>query len=215
MTNKSNQDIDKYFTIESNQQAEIKIKGSKFIGYAASVGTKDESISFLEQIRAKHFDATHNCFAYQIGWNGSEYRFSDDGEPSGSAGRPILFSIQKYKYSDIIVVVTRYFGGTKLGVGGLVRAYSDATEAVLDLCVSKTINRTNDVDVFCRYEELSIVKRIINETAVSFMEEYTDAVKFTVKIPISKTDDFINQISTSTNTKSNAKLIAPSLADHK
>ena len=202
-----NFDIDKYYTIKEKTEAEIKIKGSKFIGYAAPAKTKEAALIALEQVRAKHFDATHNCFAYQIGWDCNEFRASDDGEPSGSAGKPILLTIQKYEYSDIIVVVTRYFGGTKLGVGGLVRAYSDAAEEVLKLCEKQIVNRTKAVKINCRYEEISLIKRILSETAISFQEEYTDTIEIIADIPISKTENFIKQISASTNTKANAILI--------
>ena len=202
-----NFDIDKYYTIKEKIEAEIKIKGSKFIGYAAPAKTKEDALIALEQVRAKHFDATHNCFAYQIGWDCNEFRASDDGEPSGSAGKPILLTIQKYEYSDIIVVVTRYFGGTKLGVGGLVRAYSDAAEEVLKLCEKQIVNRTKAVKINCRYEEISLIKRILSETAISFQEEYTDTIEIIADIPISKTENFIKQISASTNTKANAILI--------
>jgi len=134
-------------------------------------------------------------------------RASDDGEPSGSAGIPILLTIQKFEYSDIIVVVTRYFGGTKLGVGGLVRAYSEAAEEVLKLCERQIVNRTKSVKINCRYEEISLIKRILSETAISFQEEYTETIEIIANIPVSKTESFIKQISATTNTKANAVLV--------
>lgn len=187
-------DIDKYYTIQEKAEAEIKIKGSKFIGYAAPANSRDAALNFLEEIRAKHFDATHNCYAFQIGWNRNDFRAADDGEPSGSAGKPILLIIQKFDVSDIIVIVTRYFGGTKLGVGGLVRAYSAAAEEVLKLCEKKTVHRTNSIKIDCRYEEISLVKRMLNETAISFEEQYSDKIEIIAQIPISKTDNFIKQL---------------------
>ena len=205
--------MDKYFTIKEAKEAELKIKGSKFIGFAAPAKSKEIALELLEQIRTKHFDATHNCFAYQIGCDCNIMktvkinRYSDDGEPSNSAGKPILLAIQKFDYSDIIVVVTRYFGGTKLGVGGLVRAYSETAEEVLKLCESQTVNRTRTVKINCRYEEISLVKRILSETAISFKEEYTDKIEIFAEIPISKTENFIKQISSSTNTKASAVLV--------
>ncbi len=113
--------IDIYYTIEKIETEEIKIKGSKFIGTAAHTPTKESAMEFLTLMRSQFFDATHNCYAYRIGWNGMEYRFSDDGEPNGTGGKPILFTLSKFEVSDLIVVVTRYFGGTKLGVGPLAR----------------------------------------------------------------------------------------------
>ena len=193
--------IDYYFTIKDVQRAEIKIKSSKFIATVSSVNSLDNAIDFLSKIRAEFFDATHNCFAYRIGWDGSTFRASDDGEPSGSAGKPILFSIEKFDVSDVIVVVTRYFGGTKLGVGGLVRAYSDAAELALEKCEKQIINRTKSVKINCRYEEISIIKRLIEHWAVSFEETYSDAVEIIANIHISKVEQFAATVKTATNAK--------------
>ncbi|MDR0927724.1 MAG: YigZ family protein [Ignavibacteria bacterium] len=198
---------DYYYTIEDTATAEIKIKGSKFIGYAAPATDKDSAVAYLDAIRSKHFDATHNCFAYQIGCDGNDFRSSDDGEPSGTAGKPILLAIKKYEVSDIIVVVTRYFGGTKLGVGGLIRAYSDAAEEVLKLCVKKIVHRTNAIHITCRYEEVSFIKRMLSQTAISFTEDYTDKVEFIANIPLSKTQSFIEQIVSGTNTLATAAML--------
>ncbi len=193
--------IDYYYSIQDIQRAEIKIKSSKFIATSAPVFNVDEAVNFLNKIRAEFFDATHNCFAYRIGWDGNTFRAVDAGEPNGSAGKPILFAIQKYDISDVIVIVTRYFGGTKLGVGGLVRAYSAATEAVLEKCEKKIINRTLPITINCRYEDISIVKRIVDDLAISFNEEYSDSVEIIANIPISKVDFFISSIQTATNAK--------------
>ena len=193
--------IDYYFTIKDVQRAEIKIKSSKFIATVSSVNSLDNAIDFLSKIRAEFFDATHNCFAYRIGWDGSTFRASDDGEPSGSAGKPILFSIQKFDVSDVIVVVTRYFGGTKLGVGGLVRAYSDAAELALEKCEKQIINRTKSVKINCRYEEISRIQRLIEPWAVSFEETYSEAVVIIANIHISKVEQFAATVKTATNAK--------------
>ena len=193
--------IDYYFTIKDVQRAEIKIKSSKFIATVSSVNSLDNAIDFLSKIRAEFFDATHNCFAYRIGWDGSTFRASDDGEPSGSAGKPILFSIQKFDVSDVIVVVTRYFGGTKLGVGGLVRAYSDVAELALEKCEKQIINRTKSVKINCRYEEISIIKRLIEQWAVSFEETYSDVVEIIANIHISKVEQFAATVKSATNAK--------------
>jgi uncharacterized YigZ family protein len=190
--------IDFYYTIEKPKRAEIKIKGSRFIASAASVSSKEETNLFISAIRSEFFDATHNCFAYRIGWEGLEYRSSDDGEPSGSAGKPILFSIQKYDFNDSAVVVTRYFGGVKLGVGGLARAYSDAAQAVLETCKRKKINIVKPVKVFCSYEDISSVKKLIDEKAVKFEESYSDSVEYLVYLPVSIADSFSKNIISNT-----------------
>lgn len=199
-------DIDKYYTIETRQRAEIKIKGSKFIGTAAPAATKEEAATFLEEMRSEFYDATHNCFAYRIGWDGEEFRAADDGEPAGSAGKPMLDTIDKFDYRDIIVVVTRYFGGTKLGVGGLVRAYSGAAEEVLKLCGRKTVNRTKQLYISCTYEDISFVKRMIDIYAIDFREEYTDKVEFLTDIPLSKVESFQKAVFSRSNGKLNAQI---------
>lgn len=118
-------------TIAEPVQAEIIEKKSRFIGYAAPVETEEEAQAFLQEIRTRHRDATHNCYAYQVGEHNQYQRSSDDGEPSGTAGRPILEVIKGSGLANVIVVVTRYFGGTLLGTGGLVRAYSATAAAAL------------------------------------------------------------------------------------
>jgi uncharacterized YigZ family protein len=189
---------DFYYTIAKKERTEIKIKGSRFIATASYVHTKEEALAFLESIRKEFYNATHNCFAWRIGADGLEFRASDDGEPNGSAGKPILFVINKFDYSDIIVIVTRYFGGTKLGVGGLARAYSDATEAVLELCERKPIHVTIPVKVFCSYEDISIIKSLISQYALSYEELYHDAAEFTANVAQSKTEEFCAQVTTQT-----------------
>jgi uncharacterized YigZ family protein len=169
---------------------EIKIKGSRFIANAGPADTKGTALDFLDSLKAKYHNATHNCYAYRIGKDGLNYRAVDDGEPAGSAGKPILFSITKHNLSDIIVVVTRYFGGTKLGVGGLSRAYGEITNNVLDICKIQPVYITVNLKVFCTYEDLDDVKKIIHEFAVSFDENYQDAIEFNVQIPISQVENF-------------------------
>jgi len=126
---------DEFFTIEQGQTAELKIKGSRFIGTAQPVVTEQEAAEFITQISKKFHDATHHCYAFQVGFHSSVIaRYNDAGEPAGTAGMPILTVIKGKELTNTAVVVTRYFGGTKLGKGGLVRAYSDCTRLVLEKC---------------------------------------------------------------------------------
>lgn len=115
-----------YITVSGHGQTEIVIKKSRFIANVAPVRSEAEAWAFIEQIRTQHKEATHNCFAFKAG---TAQRLSDDGEPSGTAGRPIYDVIDKQGLSDVAIVVTRYFGGILLGAGGLVRAYSQAAVA--------------------------------------------------------------------------------------
>jgi len=120
-------------TIATPLRHEIpKIKGSRFIASVARVSSPDAAAAFVEALREEFRDATHNCFAWRIGSDENAFRASDDGEPSGTAGRPILQQVDGRRLTDVAVVVTRYFGGTKLGTGGLVRAYGEAASAALD-----------------------------------------------------------------------------------
>lgn len=119
-------------TVAAPAQAEFIEKKSRFIGYIAPAADEAAAQQFLQEIRRRHHDATHNCYAYQLGEHNRLQRSSDDGEPSGTAGRPILEVLKGSGLSDVIVVVTRYFGGVLLGTGGLVRAYSAAARAAIE-----------------------------------------------------------------------------------
>jgi uncharacterized YigZ family protein len=125
--------VDNYFTIAASAQTEIKIERSRFIGTALPVSSKTVAEEEYHLFQKKYYDATHNCFSYVVG-KGLDvvFRFSDDGEPSGTAGKQIYETIQSRKLTDILIVVTRYFGGVKLGTGGLGRAYREAANAALD-----------------------------------------------------------------------------------
>src|SRR5579863_6235887 len=122
---------DFYYTIEKHGSAEFKDRGSKFIAFAFPAKSVDECKERLNEIKKGHPKATHHCFAYRVGRTGDNFRASDDGEPSGTAGRPILGQIDSKSLVNIIVIVVRYFGGTLLGVAGLINAYKSATALVL------------------------------------------------------------------------------------
>ena len=128
-----------YKTLLQEASDEVIINKSRFIGYAAPVKTVEEALSFLDRIRTKHKDATHNCYAYIIGSNMGIMRYSDDGEPGGTAGLPIIEVLKARGVTNCCVVVTRYFGGTLLGTGGLVRAYQSSA--------SEVVNASNLVEV--------------------------------------------------------------------
>lgn len=121
-----------YRTVAQDASAEIEVKRSRFIAYVARADSETDARTHVETIRKRHWDARHNCSAFVLGPDGATARSSDDGEPAGTAGAPILEVIRGVALSDVVVVVTRYFGGTLLGAGGLVRAYSDATRAGLE-----------------------------------------------------------------------------------
>ncbi len=123
---------DSYFTIGKAEISEFRAKGSKFLGYGASVSSDEEVKSFLGSIVEIHPKATHHCYAWRMGGDGKQYRANDDGEPSGTAGKPILGQIDSKDLTNTMVIVVRYYGGTKLGVAGLIEAYKECTRELLD-----------------------------------------------------------------------------------
>ncbi len=132
---------DAYYSIREKVTVQTKVKGSRFIGYATPVSDDNSAQNYLQSITKKHYDASHNCYAFRIGFGDKTVtRYSDAGEPSGTAGRPILNVIEGHGLSDIICVVTRYFGGTKLGTGGLARAYAECADETL-----KTAKKVNKI----------------------------------------------------------------------
>lgn len=120
-----------YQTVKDYGQAEIEINKSRFIAYVQRVESEELAVAFVEQIKKKHWNATHNCSAYMVGENDQHQKADDDGEPSGTAGKPILEIIKKSNLKDTVIVVTRYFGGIKLGAGGLIRAYGKSASVGL------------------------------------------------------------------------------------
>lgn len=122
-----------YFTIDKPSVAEFKDRGSKFIAYAYPVNTTDDFKQYLQALKKEHPKAVHHCFAYRIGTDGNNFRVSDDGEPSGSAGRPILGQVDSKEMTNVAVIVVRYFGGTLLGVPGLINAYKTVTSLALQV----------------------------------------------------------------------------------
>lgn len=118
-----------YRTVKGYGQTEIEINRSRFIAYVEQTESEEAAVAFIEQIKKKHWNATHNCSAYMVGENDQHQKADDDGEPSGTAGKPILEIIKKMGLKDTVIVVTRYFGGIKLGAGGLIRAYGKSASA--------------------------------------------------------------------------------------
>lgn len=138
--------LERFKTVEGYGSSEIVIKKSRFIGHAKPVASEEEALEFIEDIRRKHWDATHNCFAYMIGERDQIQKQSDDGEPSGTAGKPILEVIRHQGMKNVAVVVTRYFGGTMLGAGGLIRAYTDG--AVVGIHAAVPVEQVLHREVF-------------------------------------------------------------------
>lgn len=167
--------IDTYKTLASpSPEILFKEKNSKFYGYAYPITTEEEVKSHLEKLRKQHFGAGHFCYAFQLGTETMQFRANDDGEPSNSAGMPIYGQIQSFGLTNILVVVVRFFGGVKLGVGGLITAYK--TAAQLALGVSEIIEKTINVHFIISfdYKNMNKVMRIIKEKKLEMISQQMD-----------------------------------------
>ena len=163
---------DTYKTIAAaSEEVLYKEKNSKFFGYAFPVTTEEEIKEILERLRKEHFSARHWCYAYQIGTEKIQYRANDDGEPNNSAGMPIYGQIQSFEVTNVLVVVVRYFGGVKLGVGGLISAYKIAAQMALEN--SEIVERTIDKHFIISfgYTNMNKVMRIIKEKNLQIISQ--------------------------------------------
>lgn len=197
-----------YKTIYEGGQGEIIEKKSRFIATVRLVKTEDEAIAFLEEMRKKYWNATHNCFAYVIGEHREIMRASDDGEPSGTAGRPMLDVLLGEELYNTAVVVTRYFGGTLLGTGGLVRAYSKAVQAGLEN--SRVIEKYHGVilEIGTDYNGVGKIQYLLGQRKLTILDsEYTDKVKIQVLVPCGNLEELMAEITEATNGKSRMQTI--------
>lgn len=162
---------------------EVEIRHSRFVVHAANVENLAETLEFFEQV--KDSTATHNCWAYRLG---QSYRFADDGEPASSAGKPILTAIDGQGFDRVMVVVTRYYGGTKLGVGGLIRAYGGSASRCLQQAQSETIIPSRRGIIRAPFSYTGVIHQTLAELEVSRMEENHDADGLIISIEIATTD---------------------------
>ncbi len=153
---------DVYREIISPSRFDLKIKGSRFLAEAYPAGSAEEALDVVDEIRRREHSATHHCWAYRVGENEIEERANDDGEPAGTAGQPILRQIEAADLVNVVVVVTRYFGGTKLGTGGLIRAYGDAARGVLDAARIKERVRRIGYQIRFSYDDTSAAMQTLS-----------------------------------------------------
>lgn len=152
--------MDNYKTVKSFAHDELTEKRSRFIGYCKPVGTEEEAVEFINKIKKEHWDARHNVYAYSLR-EGQVMRYSDDGEPSGTAGVPVLDVIRKSGITDVVIVVTRYFGGVLLGTGGLVRAYSAAAKLGLEAAGIVDMCLCSECEFSCTYNQYGKLNTLI------------------------------------------------------
>lgn len=192
--------LERYITIQGDSEVEIVEKKSRFIAYVYQVTTQEEAEMYLTEIRKKNWDATHNCYAYQIGERNEIQRFSDDGEPQGTAGKPILDVLKGQDIKNTLVIVTRYFGGTLLGTGGLVRAYGRAAkEGVLEAGLVEKL-RIRLYDLQMSYPLSGRVQYLLNEDQYVIRNtQYLETVTFTVEVPVTQEESFVKWLIDKTN----------------
>jgi uncharacterized YigZ family protein len=174
----------KFRTLKSDYHTKFTEKGSKFLGHAYPIESEEEAEALLKKINKTYHNATHNCYAWRIGTGTEErFRYSDDGEPSGTAGRPIFDMVNKHEVTHVLVVVTRYFGGTKLGTGGLARAYSHSADISLSEAAIITKEVGMDVQISCTYEEHPLIMRILSAyPVIRIHQDFTESVLITLEI---------------------------------
>ena len=178
-----------YRTLELPIQAEFKDKGSRFLVFAYPVQTAEQVRKHVDDLRQEHHKARHWCYAYRFGVDGNQFRANDDGEPSGSAGRPILGQIDSFELTDVLVVVVRYFGGTLLGVPGLIHAYKTSTQMALENAqiIEKNIEKT--VRIRCEYPYLNEAIRIAKNHQAEIIEQDLQLdCRLTVRIPLANAE---------------------------
>jgi len=183
---------DTYRTVEGMGRAEHTVEGSQFLAEAVPAAERTEAEETVSAIRSRERKATHHCFAYRVGVAGDTFRYDDDGEPSGTAGQPILRQIDALDLTNTLVVVTRYFGGTELGTGGLVRAYGTAAGAALDRAATTERVVRTPVQIRFDYDDTSPVKRVLGQFDADLQDsDFTDVTTLTVGVRESQVDPFV------------------------
>lgn len=197
-----------YTTVGDSGSAEILIQKSRFIGHVARAETEQQAIAFIDSIKLLHKTATHNCSAYMIGEHDSIQKANDDGEPSGTAGFPMLEVLKKQGLKDTVVVVTRYYGGIKLGSGGLIRAYGKAVSSVLSSVGIVERKMHHLIKTSIDYTWLGKLENEIRQSPFPLDHlEYTEGVDLYIYVPIEKEKEFIEWINGLTNGQAQIKIV--------
>ena len=187
---------DTYSSIASRSDGLFKDNGSRFIAQAYPVGSEEQVKDIVDRIKKEYHDARHHCYAYRIGLDGSVWRANDDGEPSGSAGRPILGQIDSAGLSDVLVVVIRYFGGIKLGIPGLIRAYRTSTaDALANASVVEKV-AGNDYRVTFPYLSMNSVMKVAKDLSLPQRDQsFAEECSMVLRVRLSQEADFLERIS--------------------
>ncbi|WP_417202881.1 YigZ family protein [Acetoanaerobium sticklandii] len=187
--------MNEYKTVFESGESTIIIEKSKFIGYSRHVETEEDALTFINEIKKKNKDATHNVSAYILGEKKNAQKYSDDGEPSGTAGIPILELMKKEELTNSAIVVTRYFGGIKLGAGGLVRAYSKSAKSTLENSLISQKKIFIPIEILFDYSYLGKIQNDIStRNILASKPDFEDVVKYTIYVDKEEIDSSINHI---------------------
>jgi len=190
---------DNYITLSEKFTNELKVQRSRFIANAFSVNTPEESSEILNTVRKEYYDAKHHPFSFVL-FEKDNFRYNDDGEPSGSSGKPIFDAINKYNLKNVLVVVTRYFGGIKLGAGGLKRAYFDSADECLKISKIKEVILKEKISLKFQYNNISAVMNYLQKNKVHISEDNSsDVVNLVCDVRLSDIDRFKSDITELTN----------------
>jgi uncharacterized YigZ family protein len=189
-------ELDTYRTIKQRSEGVFRDRGSKFLAFAFPVYTTDEIKKTLAELQKEYHDARHHCYAYRLGAAKEIFRANDDGEPSGSAGKPILGQIRSNDLSNILIVVVRYFGGTLLGVGGLINAYRTATAKAIQDAIIITAAEQDLIEINFPYVIMNKIMKIIRDEEMKILEQdFTETCKIKAFIRKSRTTQVLNRLS--------------------
>ncbi|HDR04166.1 MAG TPA: YigZ family protein [Candidatus Marinimicrobia bacterium] len=199
----------KFQTVSKAGYAKYSIKGSRFFAEAHPIQSPDEAEAIINNVKKKYHDATHHCYGWRFGQGKNEaFRYSDDGEPSGTAGKPIFDITSKHRLSNVLLIVTRYFGGTKLGTGGLVRAYSSAAELSLEGIEILTVELGQMLEFKCTYEQHPVIMREINRfPIIHIWQEFLENVSIRAEVDESYTDLLTEAVFSATAGSVTGKLV--------
>jgi uncharacterized YigZ family protein len=192
-------DDEAYRTVAGRGEARFEVRGSEFVGHAAPASTVADAESFVDTVREAYSDATHNVPAYRVRADPLREWASDDGEPTSSAGKPALNVLQQEALENVAVVVTRYYGGTNLGVGGLARAYSRAVKRAVEAAGTTTERPHERFSVTVEYDDSGTVRGILESEGVEFDADYAETVAFDVRVPVAAGSDLRDRIRSATS----------------
>jgi uncharacterized YigZ family protein len=187
--------VTEYLTLSNKGESLFKDRGSKFIGIATHVSTEDDVKQCLDELRKQYYDARHHCYAYVLGAERKVFRANDDGEPNHSAGDPILGQINSQVLTDTLVVVVRYFGGTKLGVSGLINAYKTSAEEAINAANIIKVEVKHSFKLAYSYDVTNEVMRMINDLAIEIDDQIFDAgCRLMGKIKVDHIDQLVSKV---------------------